>query len=271
MSQPKGRNPYEARLRQRVSRFLNQSAPAQQVVERIREREWSACFFGPFVRELLIAGPSPVRLRTIEVVVDCSTAELRDAFGPLIADSPKSSRLQLNVGGALFEVWPLEQTWAYRQRLLECTGFTSLPRTAFLNVEAVAVGLNPPPKQPREVYEAGFYEAMETQILEINLEENPAPGKCVVRSLITAARLGYRIGSRLGAYIVRHGTRMSTADFAEAQRSQYGFVWCEEARLRRWVTAIQRQLWHSPTDPVRVPCGQMSLGLESALTISDEG
>ena len=62
-----------------------------------------------------------------------------------------------------------------------------MPKTTFLNVEAVAVELNPRPTRSRKLYESGFFEGVATETIEINLEENPFPDLCVARSLLTAA------------------------------------------------------------------------------------
>lgn len=80
-----------------------------------------------------------------------------------------------------------------------------MPKTTFLNVEAAAVELATVHGKSRRIYTHGFFEALADRTLEINFEENPFPALCVVRALITAARLQFLIGPKLSKYLVHYG------------------------------------------------------------------
>jgi hypothetical protein len=75
----------------------------------------------------------------------------------------------------MIDVWPLGDTWALRQFRIGSGDFESLTRTTFLNVEGVIVDLSAPQRGRRRVYASGFFEALQTRVLDINLEENPYP------------------------------------------------------------------------------------------------
>ena len=46
--------------------------------------------------------------------------------------------MSLNFGGFPFDVWSLDDTWAFRNRKIDRINFSTLPQTTFLNIDAIA-------------------------------------------------------------------------------------------------------------------------------------
>lgn len=92
------------------------------------------------------------------------------------------------------------------------------------------------------MYTHTFFEAIDQRCIDINLESNPFPELCVVRSLITAVRLDYRISRRLAKYIYTHARGASAEGLEAVQISHYGTVKCRGADLLRWASDVGRQL-----------------------------
>ncbi len=44
-----------------------------------------------------------------------------------------------------------------------------------------------------ELFECGFFEALQSRVLDINYEENPYPALAAVRSIVTATKLRYSL------------------------------------------------------------------------------
>jgi hypothetical protein len=209
----------EQRLCRGLRRLLAPGSPAPAlagVVERLRSRGWSAALFGGSLRDLVV-GRAPVAPRDFDVVVAGVTVEaLEEVFATHVRRRTRFGGLHLLVEGMPFDVWPLEQTWAFQA----CPGldrsFAMLPRTTFLNVEAVAAEITGPGSGM--IHEAGAFAAVLSRTLEINLEPNPSPLQCVLRSLTTAARLGYAIGPRLAHYLAAQGAAVGAEALAGAQQ-----------------------------------------------------
>ena len=80
-------------------------------------------------------------------------------------------------------MWPIQDTWAFKERKVAGTGFSDYPKTTFLNIEAVAIQLFSKRRQKREIYSKGFFEAIAERTIELNFEENPTPTECIIRAL----------------------------------------------------------------------------------------
>jgi hypothetical protein len=235
-------------LRSRVGKFLTGSESVRRgaldsIIDRIRERDWKAVLFGGTVRDLMVYGVSKPP-RDVDIVVAGPAAEeLAEVFGELVSARTRFGGLHLQSNGWMFDIWPLTDTWAFKNlgyppSLRE---FANLPRTTFLNVEAVAVELTTLRGKGRKVHSHGFFEALLSRTLEINCEDNPFPALCVVRALITAARLDFSIGPRLSQYLVHYGEVFSPEELVQVQISHYG--WCRRTAgdFETWLNAIREQ------------------------------
>src|SRR5712692_641684 len=187
-------------LRERVSRFLNNGAnwkaPLRQVVSTIQNREWKAVLFGGVLRDLSLFGPAE-RPRDVDIVVDgVSQLELEKTFEEWIVRRNRFGGLHLRVDKWMIDIWNVAATWGIVELEL-IPSFNELPKTTFLNVEAIAAELTTVRGQERRLYSHGFFEAIAARVVDINLESNPFPALCVIRSLLTAARLNFEISHRL--------------------------------------------------------------------------
>jgi hypothetical protein len=126
-------------------------------------------------------------------------------------------------------------TWAFASRKLGPATFDSLPRTTFLNVEAVAVEVWPERGHGRHVFENKFFKAVLSRTLEINGAKNPFPELAVVRSLSTAVRLDFGIGYNLTKFTCSHSASMTAAEIERVQIGHYGKMRCDGNLKRDWI------------------------------------
>jgi hypothetical protein len=230
----------EERLRGGVRGLLAPGSPFQpslgKVVERIRRRGWSAALFGGSLRDLLV-GSSPLGPRDFDLVVAAVTvSSLEAVFAEDIRRRTRFGGLHLLVEGVPFDVWPLEQTWAFQAGLGLEPSFAALPRTTFLNVEAVAVEITG--GDAGTIHEAGAFASVLSRTLEINFEPNPTPLQCVVRSLATARRLGFGLGPGLARYLVARGAALSVEELTEACKVFAPDLRWNAEDLQRWLDAL---------------------------------
>ncbi|OWK38098.1 hypothetical protein [Fimbriiglobus ruber] len=215
-----------------------------EVTETIRRHAWRAVLFGGTLRSLLISRlvhQRAGRPRDVDIVIQGPPLEvLRHLFDKLISRETRFGGLQLRRAGWLFDVWPLERTWALVEDKVDQPDFSDLPRTTFLNVEAVAVDVWPAPGREREIYsgDGQFFRAIIDRVVEVNRVENPFPELCVVRSLVMTNDLGFRIGPGLARYIAGHGPSLSCDELERIQKKHYGHVRIPGARLWDWIRAV---------------------------------
>jgi hypothetical protein len=246
-----------AQLARLVGRFIGNGSAAKlhlvQVLRGIRDQGWRAFLFGGTLRDLMLGGAGIIP-RDIDVVVDgVSTERIAARFADHVRRRTRFGGLHLNVHGWTFDIWPLSETWAFQEGLVRPTGFSSLTRTTFLNVEGAVAELSARPGRRRRVYERGFLDSLRSRVLEINLEDNPFPALCVVRGLITAARLDFKVGPSLARYIHHHSAHLSIDELLAVQFSHYGQVRSTADELRCWMRTVHDQRRRSRRLPVRLP------------------
>jgi hypothetical protein len=217
-------------------------APLISALDRIGERKMTAFVFGGALRDLMVQGSS-AEPRDIDVVVDCSSIEeLERLFSDYLIRRTRFGGLHLNVRGWAVDIWPLAQTWALREGLVTDRDFHALCKTTFLNVEAITAEILPKRRSITRLYSHGFFEAVCSRTLDINLEENPFPELCAVRSLVTASSLQFGLSKRLAKYVLHYLQHTALEELVLIQLSHYGFVRCNLENLRSWSDSIKAQI-----------------------------
>lgn len=244
-------------LRERVSRFFSKRSRygvlLDQILTRIDEPGWSAVLFGGVIRDLMVFGPA-FHPRDIDIVIDgADSTNIASIFGSFIRRRTRFGGFQMCIDGCAIDIWPLAETWALRHDHSFATSFRDLPKTTFLDVEAIAVDISCVRGRERRVYAEGFFEALSRRTIDINWQENPFPALAIVRSLITAAKLGFWIGPKLGAYLLVHTREIPLSDLVATQLAHYGRVFCTEETLSRWIQAAEEQSRRSPALTIRLP------------------
>ena len=246
----------EAELRRRISRLLDDDAkwksPRTGLLDRLFSLQEPAYLFGGTVRDIMIRSPY-YAFRDIDIVVHGTTTDrLRAEFENHITRKNRFGGLRLDVKGWIFDIWPLEDTWAIRQfpELLSPDP-ASLARTTFMTIEAVVVHLNGERGRPRGVYECGFFEALATKTIELNFEHTPFVALNIVRSLLTARRLQFSIGPRLAEFICQQVPQFDMDEFISVQRHHYGRVIVDKISLSQWLTELVE--WHKQHPLTAVP------------------
>lgn len=268
-------NLIKKRLRHEVARFCERDdrkwkAPVVEMLRELQPVNAKAVFFGGTLRSLLISRlfrQRPGRPRDIDIVISGSSVEsVRDLFRERVARETRFGGLQLRHWNWQFDVWPLAKTWAFVEDEVENPDFAALPETTFFNLESIAVDVWPSPGQGRRIYSGDdqFFEGILNRTLEINRETNPFPHLCVVRALVLAASIDFKIGPRLSAYIAKHHESMLDWDFEEVQQKHYGCIRQSGIVLKRWAELIGDQICKSKDEAIRLPvCRQLTLWPDS--------
>jgi len=247
------RSDLELRIRELLALNCGARSPINLLLAASGFQKLPAFLFGGTLRDLLAFGFLP---RDLDIVIRTPNLEqLATELGHHLVRRTRFGGMHFLIDGWHFDVWPLRETWAFRTGAVTPCSFSALPRTTFLNVEAVAAELNPRPTRSRKLFECGFFEAIATETVEINLEENPFPDLCVVRSLLTAARLGFCIGPRLAKYLAVQGEGMTRARMSDVQLKHYGEIKSDPEEMMSWL-AFVRQSRASGVARVKLPLSE---------------
>ncbi len=224
--------------------FRNRSAcrePLFSVIDDLVSHQQHAFFFGGLLRDLMIHGPS-VMPRDVDIVVSEITPSLLSAISSKIRRRTRFGGLNLESQGWMFDVWDISSTWAFREGAVDGSAFCDLPRTTFLNCQAVVAEVYPKKGRQRLIYSHGFFESIMSKTLDINCEDNPFPSLCVVQTLLTAAKLNFGMSRKLASYVTHHATRDGLEKLVEIQASHYRRIAANVDVLHKWMAAIREQI-----------------------------
>lgn len=229
-------------LRKEISNFCRVGGgigkeAISDTVQDIRKHKWDAVFFGGTLRSLLwsrVKEDSPGLPRDIDIVTrGASYSDLEKVFQPYIRRRTRFGGLKLLRSGSTarsreweFDIWPLEETYAIKESGKKYPTFRDLPETTFFNVESIAVDVWSKKGRSRNIYSKDdqFFKGVINRTIEIINEDNPFPELCVVRSLVMASHLEWKVGPRLLRYLFNHGVQLSVVDFERIQEEHYGAV-----------------------------------------------
>jgi len=222
--------------------------PLLDVVRDLRESRVRAVLFGCTLRSLLasrIFEGRPGRPRDIDVVVaGVPLPWLEEKLADILTRRTRFGVLRLERGPWRFDLWPVAETWAFRQ---DAGGgpasFSALPSTTTFNLEAVAVEAWTRGGRPRALFSGDdrFFEGIRARTVELNREDNPFPELTVVRGLILASELRFRIGPRLAGYIGRVAASMSEEVVERVQAGHYGHARVDSRTLCELIAAVARR------------------------------
>ena len=222
--------------------------PILDVLHDLRQSKVQAVLFGGTLRSLLVSRifqGKPGRPRDIDVVVSGATlSRLEQQFADILARRTRFGGLQLKRGTWQFDLWPVSDTWAFKHDRRCCdVGFSALPSTTAFNLEAVAVEVWTTGGRPRALFSGDdqFFKGILTRTIELNRADGPFPELTVVRALILASDLRFKIGPRLSEYIRKVAGSISEDVVERVQASHYGHARIESRTLYELLRVVARQ------------------------------
>jgi len=219
-----------------------------------------AVIFGGTLRSLMLGRlartPRFGRPRDLDIVVANANMEtLRERLQQHVVRQTRFGGLQLQRSDWHFDLWPVDQTWAIVQDQELEANFQTLPRTTFFNLEAIAVDLWAEPGRRRAIYSGDdrFFEGLIDRTLEINLEDNPFPALCVVRSLVFASTTRFWMGPRLAHYLTAHREVVGESELEAIQHQHYGEIRVSRSEMRTWLNHVAAAHERAPQERVKLP------------------
>ena len=222
--------------------------PILDVLQELRQANIQAVLFGGTLRSLLVSRifqGRPGRPRDVDVVIaGALLSRLEERFSDSLARRTRFGGLQLRRGDWRFDVWPVGETWAFRQdRSGAPADFAALPSTTPFNLEAIAVEAWSCDGGPRALFSGNdqFFKGILSRTVELNRVDNPFPELTVVRALVLASELRFKIGALLASYIDDIGPSMSEKVVEQIQANHYGHARMESRTLHELITMVTQR------------------------------
>ncbi|NQT03869.1 MAG: hypothetical protein HQ580_17725 [Planctomycetes bacterium] len=247
-------------LRIRLGRFITTDSKRHHphlyiALEKIRGTRKPAFLCGGAVRDLLLCNSHTPR--DLDIILGYVSREtLASLFSGDVEGETGLGGLKVEVRDWSIDMWPLQDTWAFKKNKISGKGFSDYPKTTFLDMDAIAIELFSTRRQKRKIYSKGFFEAISSKTIELNFEGNPAPGKCIVRALQMARRFTFAIGPKLARYMVSYVRRMEIEELAQIYQRRYMSTRVTAEGLHNCMKIIETQLQTSSKSPVKVFAGQ---------------
>jgi hypothetical protein len=249
------RHRIEARLRDKLNRFLKRPGPLRVAAETLKtwdSRGWGPILFGGVIRDFVVLGRRRYP-RDVDIVLQ--RGDLSAVANGLESTEYHFNRfggLHLNIERWVFDVWLLEKTWAFTVDSSLHPTADELPKTTFLDAEAVAVTF----EQGRvsEIYSNGFFECVASRRIDINYEPNPFPSLNAVRAILTAHKLAFAISPRLAKYYLETLATYGPHSMIDAQERHYQKVILDTTALcdiERHLQTVTSKV--QPADRVYLP------------------
>lgn len=249
----------KGRLRRCMGQFLGKKAirnlPCLDELQQIGQFDSHSFLCGGAVRDILLSNNgSQITPRDLDIILGYGKVKK-------VAESLKIYEQRWNCYGGVsikiknwnLDLWELSSTWAFKEKNIKAKGFADFPSTTFLDVDAVAVQLFKRENFKREIYSKGFFEAVLSKTMEINLEENPNPAACIVRTLRIANKFGFAIGPKLARYIASHADQIGIEELLKLYKKRYKIYHLSAGELSSCIKEIKRKtIWFSKK-PISLP------------------
>ncbi|MHA3773778.1 hypothetical protein ACXR0O_19770 [Verrucomicrobiota bacterium sgz303538] len=190
-------------LTEKVRRFLRSDTPVARGLRELAAGEWRTYLFGGTVREILLKIDNP-QIRDLDVVIDDDGfAKFRQVFEARTIGVNRFGGLRLILDRIPVDAWSLSSTWAFQTGHVPHAFRHRLPETTFLNIDSVVFEITPGRVRKRLIAEP-FLEALENNVMDIVLPENPHPGLAAVRTIRMHLRYDMPMSRRLAQYILEY-------------------------------------------------------------------
>lgn len=234
-------------LRDRAMHVLDSgeyAGEAASTVLQVVQPLGAVALFGGLLRDLVLEPPSS-SLNDMDLVVATSSEHLGSQLAKLDATQNRYGGYRIPLGGWTFDVWALDQTWAFKHRLVDGASFANLVQTTFFNWDAI-------------VWELGtwsfhclpnYFEQITSRLLEINLDVNANPAGNVVRAI---RHMKFR-SAKWGPKLVRYAFDLISdpSNKRELQKPQY-LQYLDDSETTGLQEALRKHIEKDDNSPFQV-------------------
>lgn len=209
-----------AALRKRIQRFLVSTLYHRSEIANLIEHLTKHCrvaIFGGMLRDLCLGGSARFWSDVDIVTDDLNSSDLARVLGAYrpIRNSFGGFRISLTRWRA--DVWPLNTTWAFREGYVSGQTFADLIHTTFFNWDAIVYEVT----GDRIICFPGYLNAVRKGLLDINLEPNPSPLKCIVRTMRLWLSGQAMLAPPLAKYVARGLSTLTTQELRDSEANSY--------------------------------------------------
>lgn len=185
-------------LKEMIHLYLKKHPPALELFNML-EKAGSLYLIGGVLREFKDNGDI-LDLRDIDIVIDVEDDECwENILSKFHTNKNRFGGYKLYCSGLIVDIWPLDETWAYKNNIVKCSPekyAECLADTVFLNIDAIVYDM-----KNNIWYDRKYQEAMRSRVLDVVLECNPEVPLNVIRAIMLKKRYDMTYSKRLKCII----------------------------------------------------------------------
>lgn len=211
----------ERELGRRVDSFLKSDARGVEAGELIQRLSTvgKVGIFGGMVRDIARSG-SEAFASDIDLVVDGDAQALAATFLDDRAERNRFGGYRLTGRHVKFDVWALKDTWAIKEGLVGASGLDDLTKTTFFDWDAAVYV----PADRLLHCSADYFDRIHSNVVTINLEENPNPLGAIARTLRLLVEWEVELSRRLTDFLWQQIQAHDVNSLVRAQKYTLGRV-----------------------------------------------
>lgn len=238
--EPKAKAISRRALRQRINHYFrraeNYDLGITQVIKATQSIGATAVF-GGMLRDLLLYGEEGFK-SDIDLVVAVDGKMLTATLAKFSPTQTAFGGLRVEYKHSKIDIWSLQDTWAFRNGLVQGQDFNDLVKTTFFNWDAIVYVLG----EGKLLLGRNYLESIEKRVLDINLEPNPNPVGMLKRTFSRVAKDHATLAPRLAEYAARVLRENNEDNFVQES------IKSNEQFLTFW-SSLNRHLRESPQTP----------------------
>lgn len=200
--------------------YLENHPPSRELFRKLKQAG-NLYLIGGVLREYRDRGALR-DLRDIDIIIDVREQDVwKEILDRYLPKKNSFGGYKLVCSALIVDIWPLEETWAYREGYVVCKPeeyVMNLPKTVFLNLDAIIYDFN------KDIwYDEKYLEAMNSRVIDVVLEKNPRILLNIVRAMVLKKRYGMSFSDGLRK-IIREQMNLEkdfTGRLLEIQEERY--------------------------------------------------
>lgn len=184
-----------------VNRFLDHQSrerdDLRRTLEHIANCLEDTVIFGGMIREFALGNTRNFK-SDIDIVSRADSADIFAAIKDYRPIVNKFGGYRFIVGKQLYDIWSFDDTWAFKNGLVEGSSLQDIFKTTFFNLDAAVFHLG----QRELFWSESYVDSLKDRVLDLNLQENPSPAAMVRRAIKLAIGNELSVTPRLAEYIV---------------------------------------------------------------------
>ncbi|MCJ7934749.1 MAG: SAM-dependent methyltransferase [Chryseobacterium sp.] len=145
---------------------------------------------------------------------------------------------KINLAGFTIDLWKVESTWAIKNEKIRWELFDAyvLPKSTFFNFSSIIFDY----KAQSFLFTNDFTNFLDTNILDLVLEENPLPQLCILNTIYYKEKFNLKISERLKQFCVDNFNHYSNEDFNKIQIKHFSEIKYSYSDLEEFINIFKK-------------------------------